>query len=309
MRHGVLTAYSIYNNPISRAGEFLSSFLFLRRDVRKSDKLVTLEIQPESVNEFRSVSLEQSKLGLLCGFSIDFKGFKTPEGSVKIQPDMTLPRQGRSRIFGYNWSIEMSDDPDSTGVFSFEDALTRMRAGGIIPPENISDPAKGILQSDTGEITLRANERVLKVVTPRSEAITLDAGRGEALGALKVANTSVDACVAAVSVDGKALPESKRVVLIYATEAGGYGTVLSPDRTTMIKDGGPPIMLRVGTLDAALKNTTGDRMSLYALGLDGTRREKLPLEYSDGEVKIKLDTAALKHGPTPFFELVAERDQ
>ena len=47
-------------------------------------------------------------------------------------------------------------------------------------------------------------------------------------------------------------------------------------------------------------------MSLYALGFDGSRREKLPLQAENGVIKISFDTAALKNGPTPFFELCAE---
>lgn len=47
-------------------------------------------------------------------------------------------------------------------------------------------------------------------------------------------------------------------------------------------------------------------MSLYALGLDGSRREKLPLEAVNGTLKVKIDTTILKNGPTPFFELIAE---
>jgi hypothetical protein len=46
---------------------------------------------------------------------------------------------------------------------------------------------------------------------------------------------------------------------------------------------------------------------MYALRVDGTRQEKIPLSLDDkGTLKIELDTALLKNGPTPFFELATE---
>jgi len=67
-----------------------------------------------------------------------------------------------------------------------------------------------------------------------------------------------------------------------------------------------PTLLKVGRLDATLQNAHGKKMALYALGLNGERRERLPLPWEDGRLKIHLDTASLKDGPTSFFELTAD---
>jgi hypothetical protein len=47
-------------------------------------------------------------------------------------------------------------------------------------------------------------------------------------------------------------------------------------------------------------------MALYALALNGERRERLPLTCENGRLKIHLDTATLKQGPTSFFELTVD---
>jgi hypothetical protein len=47
-------------------------------------------------------------------------------------------------------------------------------------------------------------------------------------------------------------------------------------------------------------------MALYALALNGERREQLPLTWQDGRLQIHLDTGNLKHGPTSFFELTID---
>ncbi|MBN2294439.1 MAG: hypothetical protein JXM70_18565, partial [Pirellulales bacterium] len=102
------------------------------------------------------------------------------------------------------------------------------------------------------------------------------------------------------------LAESRRMVLLYTTEAANTGMVVTPDRTKMFDGGTLPVLMKVGRLDATLQNAHGKNMALYALGLNGERRERLPLAWEDGRLKIHLDTASLKHGPTPFFELTVD---
>ena len=81
---------------------------------------------------------------------------------------------------------------------------------------------------------------------------------------------------------------------------------LSNDHVAMINLGKLPVLMKVGKLEATFKNSNGAKMSLYALGFDGSRRERLPLIFTDGLLKINLDTATLKNGPTSFFELTSE---
>ncbi|MPN56276.1 hypothetical protein SDC9_203962 [bioreactor metagenome] len=126
------------------------------------------------------------------------------------------------------------------------------------------------------------------------------------LGVLKVNSSSVPCCIAICSIDGKPLTGSKRMVLVYNTEIVNSGMELSPNREKMLKVGTEPILMRTGKLDALFSTENGKDMSLYALGFDGVRREKIPLEVEAGNIIIKLDTSMLKDGPTPFFELVKE---
>ena len=62
--------------------------------------------------------------------------------------------------------------------------------------------------------------------------------------------------------------------------------------------------MRCGKLSATLTCEAPESFSLYALGFDGARREKLPVSVADGRLRVQIDTATLAGGPTPFFELV-----
>lgn len=82
--------------------------------------------------------------------------------------------------------------------------------------------------------------------------------------------------------------------------------VTSGDELNMRNFGGAPILLETGKLDVSLKNVFGKKMKCYALAYSGERREEIPVTVRDGKLSIRIDTAKLANGPTPFFELVAE---
>jgi hypothetical protein len=304
-----LNAFTVANNPICRANEFLVSCLFQRGDLKKSPHSVAVAI-PEaflnsSSNSEKALSAKQSKLGLMTGLALTFPWAEPATGlPAQKQPDMTLPPAGTSFLHGRDWFSNVVEDKNET--FSLTAAVADLKKRGILPAANQSDPTRDIYQSDTGEITMRAQEKLLKVATARTEAVCLDGGKGETVNRLRVASTSVPACVAACSVDGQPLATSKRIVLIYSTVVVNDSMAFSADRRTLRSRGKMKVaLMRTGKLEATLKMANGAGMALYALGLDGSRREQIPVRFADGMVQIDLDTSQLKK-TTPFFELVKD---
>jgi len=177
-------------------------------------------------------------------------------------------------------------------------------ADASVLAKQLSDPAVGVFQSDTGEIIMRSRENLLKVRTRRTEAVTLEAGKSETVGVLRVENSSVPACVAVCSVTGEPLASTERMVLIYATEMVNTGMVVGYDRRLMKDTGKGPALMRCGKLEAPLKCSGEVKLSLYARGFDGARLQELPVRFVDGALSIEIDTALLANGPTSFFELV-----
>ncbi|MHB8955463.1 MAG: hypothetical protein ACYC4U_21015 [Pirellulaceae bacterium] len=304
-----LGSFQPEGSPVTRACEFLLTCLFVRGDVKTSAHRVELQVPQSILGEFKQASTEQTKLGLISGFTISFPGVQRPQGVAQpAEPDMIVTPAGGVRIRqNTNWTDEVTDANAEKASLSLDALVDRMKRSGLLPEANISEPSKGVFQSDTGEITLRAKENLLKVATRFSEAVTLEGGRGEPVGRLKVIGSDTPAMVGVCAVDGKDLAESRRMVLLYTTETANTGMVVTPDRTTMFDYGTLPTLMKVGRLDATLQNAHGKNMALYALGLNGARRERLPLAWGeDGRLKIHLDTASLKHGPTSFFELTVD---
>jgi hypothetical protein len=305
-----LKDFTCGSSPIVRANEFLAACLFQRGDVSKAlnnlELLIPKSFLNENKNSDRSVNSAQSKLALMTGFSLAFPELPKPQGlpAKLANSALAIAPAGGGQIGGHEWATSVLDSKD--GTFSLGDTAAQLKKAGILPKGNISDPDKGIFQSDTGQITMRAKDKLLKVTTPRSEAVCLNAGKSMTLDALRVDNTSVPATVAVCAMDGKPLPTSARLVLVYSTEVANTGMALSYNRTKMIKPGKLPILMKTGKLKATLKNRNAARIALYALGLDGSRREKLPVTCADGSLQLEIDTQALKNGPTSFFELAVE---
>ncbi len=196
-------------------------------------------------------------------------------------------------------------EPDllKNGGFSLDGAVAEMKRRGILPPGNVSAPERGIFQSDTGELTLRTGEKKMTVVTPRTEAACLTAGGRETLKSFSVERISTDGCVALCSIDGEPLGGSRRMVLLYMTEEANSDMELAANRATLISLGTVPVLSRTGILELDLRRPGS--WKLYALGLNGSRREEIPVTPSAAGQKITIDTGMLESGPTPFFELVA----
>jgi hypothetical protein len=303
-------SFSCGPSPVVRASEFLSACLFQRGDVAPAKHQVELVVPEQALNSncmaLGAVSTQQSRLALMTGFSVAFPWAKRPERTTEgPTPDLRLLPSGVATVDAQDWVVNVVESKD--GTFSLPDTIDQMHQRGILPNGNLSNAEAGVFQSDTGQILMRTQEHLLQVVTPRTEGVTLEAGKSQTLGSLTVRNSSVPACVAVCSVTDAPVAESERLVLIYSTEMVNTDMTVGYDRREMKNTGKPPALMRCGKLDISLGNASADRLAVYALGFDGSRRERLQtVQANKGMLHLKLDTAQLADGPTSFFEFVAE---
>ena len=184
-----------------------------------------------------------------------------------------------------------------------------LKKAGVLSHNNRTDPTKGLFESDTGQLLLNAPSRQLRVITPRLEGACLDPATMPGrltLGQLTIESTSVPASVTAIAVDDRPLVESRRILLVYATDALNSGmTFPSVERETLVTLGRAPALLRTGQIKMALTGRHVAAMKLWALGLDGRRRESLAVIANGDSLSVMIDTSQLKSA-TSFFEAVAE---
>lgn len=293
-------------DPVARAGQVLAAMLYQRGDVAPSPHTTAMVINDRYIfndgNMNRTINSEQSKIALLCGFGLQYEGAIPKDLPSYRKADMIVfPAEGSGIMDVSQWAATVIESGSSKAI---DPIIAKMKSLGILSNDNISSGVAGILQSDTQEITLDAKQKRLTVITPRTEGVSLMAGEKVILRNMTVENTTAAATVALTSLDGAVLEKSKRLLLIYSTDAVNTGMQTSADRTTLFDIGKLPILVETGKLTLAINTADTASKKIWALGLDGSRKEEInQLSTEDGTMKIVIDTAALKTGPAFFFEI------
>ena len=300
--YNLIRNFEVSDSPVARAGEFVNSMLYHRGDVKSSDKRVALAI-PNS--QWTGVSSEQGKIAFITNFSITFPGLpRFPEIKNLREPDLVLTPSGKaSQVVMHRLYAAFTDAKDDN--FSWKNTLQLLRDKKIITPDNISDPENGIFQSDTKEIIMRTKESLIKVVTPKSEAVSLLKKRQEKLNVMTVRSSSEDALISLSALDNVPLENTGHMMLVYSTHMANKNMVLDGKRETLVKLGETRGLMKTGVLDVEIK-TAASKITCYPLEITGVRRTPIEFVPDNGVVRIKIDTSALKEGVTPFFELVAD---
>ena len=110
------------------------------------------------------------------------------------------------------------------------------------------------------------------------------------------------ALIAVISQDDASIDESRRLLLVIATDAVNSGMRFSsPKRLELESIGKLPVLYRCGQFKLGVKSAMKNPV-LYALRCDGTRIEEIPLEAGGGRLSIQIDTTVLGE-PAVFFEL------
>ena len=295
------------NNPVLRAGEFLSTLFFLRRDVAPAKHSLAIALNKDYVfrpgNSANALAPTQSRITLLTKAASIFTDLprydRVPQPG---RPDMTIAPAGSGEIIWHGWFAAAKETAASDSSL---DALVKdMRKRGILPKENITDLSKQIYQSETGEITMYAQEKKMTVITAKSEAAALPAGKTEKLDTLDIKKNSVNSLIGLVSVDNNLLTESSRMVLILSTRIANTNMQHDPSGVHLRVIGTLPILYQCGEYEIQIRRK--EKLRCYALSLTGERKEEVPLVHTGDGSTFTLDMAKLKHGPTPFFEITVD---
>jgi len=293
--------YGIGMDPIARAGETLAALLYLRGDVQTARTRIGLRLTPEYVFDQQGgighLPDDLTRLGLITGIGLVWQDAKP-----KQPLDAVVDPQGVSPTL-------VNKFMEKVGLGGAESQLSavlaNLRKRGALAG-NPSD-GKNYFESDTKEISLDVGARVMKVITPRTEATAFAVAPGK-LNALSVQKASSPALVSASSLDSEALGKSLRILLILASDARNSGMQFADKNDEeLVRLGGMPILLRNIRVELALRHENPAGLSLYALKLNGERGQKIPITVLDGaSAAFTLDTGALAAGPTTYFELVEE---
>ncbi|WP_417169613.1 hypothetical protein [Victivallis sp.] len=298
--------YADFYDPIFRASDAVSAFAFLRGDVAESPHSVEFTVTPEilrSAHRLDALAAEYTMLGFLTRIGVRATGVKPLDPVGNVSPNLSLTPQIFSRAYGTSVEAVTSDARrDRPAIYA--DMIRRLRKQGVLPKTNRTDEKGTILESDTGELLFEPDRGTLRVVTPRLAGAVLKENRPVTAGAVRIENCSVPASVTLVSLEAeKTLSDANRLLLIFATDAVNCGMATTKDGKRLLALGGAPLLMRTGKLTISLANRHATPPAVYALHLDGSRAEQLPVRQTADGMKLELDTAKLQYG-TPFFEIL-----
>ncbi len=266
-----LSWFDIVNNIQAQMADRIIHMLFVRGDVSPAGPAYAFEFKPEQVRR-------QTGNTLKGAYPADFQriGLFGRIGSLTQQ--MNFPGVKKVDPFQENWKKSLSKEADA--------ALKKLSATGEIT-------------SSTGEITLNKNNKSLRIVTPRSEVLT---GSGTLAGNV-IASAKMNSyqTIALMSLDGKPLPESEKILLIQLTDLSNHGLRFEDKSRRILWDWGTlPQMLERGSADLALSLPRS--MRIVPLELDGTpSKQELPAEYRDGTLQFRIATDLLPGGTLSYL--------
>ena len=302
-----LGAFAVAYSPVARASELVSSSTFIRGDVKPAKHRVDIKFTEDFMknndNATKAVSTFQSRIMLMTGYATAFDG-RQPKAvqNVKVKPaDFTISPVGSSEVLSEAWFHSVIDNKDSK--FDLKTFVENMRQKGVLSPDNKTDISNGIFHTDTEEIYMDTKKIIMKVVTDCTELVSMKNPKVMRLKSLKVVSCDTPSTIGAVSLDGKPISSSDRLMLLFVTRESNSDMKLTEDGVISKGAGKAPILLLKSKMRAELRLDPNAKYEVYPIALNGERRAKLPFVFEDGVMKIEIDNSKLPNGATPFFEI------
>jgi hypothetical protein len=186
------------------------------------------------------------------------------------------------------------DVPQPRDNSSFGAMVAAMRAKGMLDARNDGT----LFISDTGEIALDTGSLQATVRTAKTEAIAF-ASLDEAisLGSVTVDHASGRGLFAVSALDGRSIAESRRLLVIFATNAQNTGMRFANVSERIIDTYGRlPVRIEPETIGVSLAGTGSWRLS--PVGLDGTVYPAIGSGQGKLATRLSNDQPT---GPTTYF--------
>ncbi|MBN8217019.1 MAG: hypothetical protein J0L75_10290 [Spirochaetes bacterium] len=307
LRHEMqMEDFCVGRDPISRAAQVMATRFFAPGVLRPSTHRVEQVLDDawvfKGANALKAIESGVTRAALVCGLGLRYEGRPVPEG---IPPAPKAHLSLRPERVGEVLATSLTATTAEGSSDTMAQILSALRARGILPAENRSDVERGQYESDTGEIFLETGIQRMSVASPTACGVAIKPGVTGKAGAILKGGTSTAAAIGLFSLDGLDIPRSRRLLLVYATDAVNSGHETSADRVVLKRLGTLPVLVETGKLELTFQREGAAAMKGHVLAINGARREPLSVAVSPGQASVRIDTAALASGPALYFELEA----
>ena len=289
---------------MARVASVATAFGWQRGDVKSAPHAVSFHV-PEATVASRAytgaIGSAYNSLHLVTRVGSDYVQSHNPLADIDIVPESYV---GATSMGMWATLKEETQQNDALRIAQ----VAKLRTAGIIPPGNRTDPARGLFESETGEILTDMRRTVMTVDAPRFQAAALKPGATACLSQLDVRHVSTPASILVISLDAAHdVVTSPHLLLMVATRFVAEGSLWAPGpdmwSESYVDSGEYRQLMRAGRFRFSIATDAATPPKVYALRMNGTRAEEIPVTLSGGRLTFDLDTSSLAFA-TPFFEIV-----
>ncbi|MEK6794166.1 MAG: hypothetical protein AABZ39_05275 [Spirochaetota bacterium] len=277
------------SEPVLQATERQMKFLYLRGDMKESQSVVHLYGKPDDIAENWYLGGESAALSFMTKVGLTIEN--TPPAGAVLPVSTNLSGSA---------FLPFAKSADTEDTAAWLDSLK----GSVIPAGNKSDLRTGLIETSTREARFNFNEGTIAVNTSGTRGWVIKTNGTYTVPGIRADVDAKECSLTFSSLDGKPLDESRRILIMFPTDALNKNMKFESDeRTTLITWGETPMLIRVGKASVILRNSNA--LKLYALATSGRRIEEVPIRASNGECTFVLAHTS-KDGGVFNWELSAE---
>lgn len=273
--------FDIANDPLRLLSERAGILFFLRNDVRVAQTSYPIMVSTTHIQK--------------QGFSDNYPaltyriGLIGKTGTVLTEPgkEPKLPKNSLAALAfpGDVWKLSIPVIP----MAGTNQALESLEKGKLIPADSY-EASSGNFRSDTGELALDRKNGAFSVITAKSEAFVLPAGKSGTGNFVTVKNLDTFAAFLIAARDDKNLSSSGRILILHLTDTKNTMQKFRNAEMTIVDSWGTlPLLIRRGRAELELRGNFAN-YKLYALDFNGKRLFEVPFKAEASCAKLKLDT-------------------
>lgn len=327
-RKNFINPFAVGSDPISRVTETLAALLYLRGDVTPAKHVLSVKFDQDDAfvksAHLGGTPSDVSKLSLVTGVGLDWQGklgLDAYDGQIALnQPGLKLVSNGKLQTLKPSENLAVKLDglmQKYTQKIAYKASkisliaderwaarLQNIRDAKWLSADNQSSAETNVYHSDTGEILLDAEQKRLTVITAKTEAVVFDEPKTIQLNQLKVLSAESGALVAVSAMDNQPLANSKRMLLVLATDARNSDMQFAGSGyETITQMGQAPVIVRANKVKIALRNANQKQLKVFSTNLRGQRVDAIPVQQTADTIEFELDISKLSHGATTYFEV------
>lgn len=297
-------SWAISSDPIGMLNDKIITFLFARGDVAPAENSYAYLIDENEV--FSSNCMDNYALGSFP-ISLGFIGLLSKVGYVFKNSKnlenykMLINRYAKPQDIPDNLNVHIVPEQDASSAlkenaptpsftYTIDESVVDQDLFKEIGETHNFNPIVGEIVSDTGEITIDAKRKTLKVITGKTESFVLP-GNVELEGdAVKVMSDNF-CTVTIASVDKENIQNSKRLMVLHLSDVQMTNTEYSDKTHCRITSLGKlPHLVRASEAVIKIKHDAFDSIQIWSVESSGKRIEKIPVKVADNIIIFKAKT-------------------